>query len=216
MRRPSIRWRDRRTTVGAVALACLSGGAVLLASGEDTPRAPEVASAAVRPAHADQLATEDSALEAGVVAATLMARLFPLDRGAALEVVSNVASDSYRPALASAIDNELGPLQRQVAGLAGRPVYRQSVLAARLVSFAPPRAQVGAWVMVVAGQAEVESNVVATFATVTVDLVFENGRWRLNGTTETRGPSPQVNDVPSTADALEVRLDGYADWRPGR
>jgi hypothetical protein len=152
-------------------------------------------------------------LAAGVDAATLMARLFPLDPAAAHVVVDGVASAAYRAALGAAVDAELVPLQRQIAGLAGRPIYRQSVLAARVVSFAPPRARVSAWVMLTAGQAGVDSNAVATFAIVTVDLVLERGDWRLDGTSETPGPSPEVRDVPSTTDALAARLDGFADWR---
>ena len=153
-------------------------------------------------------------MEAGVGAATLMARLFPLDREAAIRLARDVASSTYRPTLEAAIDAELVPLQEQVSGLPGRPVYRQAVLAARVVDFTPRRARVSAWVMLIAGQADVEGNALATFVTVTVDLAWERGRWRLDGTTETRGPSPQVDDAPSTTDALTRRLDGYADWRP--
>ena len=155
------------------------------------------------------------ALDTGVRDATLMARLFPLDATAARAVVDEVATDAYRPALAAAIDAELVPLQRQVAALAGRPIYRQSVLAARLAAYALPRAQVSAWVMLIAGQAGVNDNAAATFATVTVDLIFEGGAWRLDHTGEAPGPSPQVRDAPSSVDALTTRLDGFADWRPG-
>jgi hypothetical protein len=155
-------------------------------------------------------------VEAGVALATLMARLYPLDPAAARAVAEDVASDAYRPTLVAAVDAELVPLQRRVAGLAGQPVYRQNVLAVRLVSHAPPRATVSVWVMVVAGQADVDGNAMATFATVTVELALERGAWRLDGTTEARGPSPQVGDAPSTVDALVSRLSGFSDWRPRR
>jgi hypothetical protein len=175
---------------------------------------PAVAGAVADRGAAQAAASEESALEAGVALATLMARLYPLEPAAARAVAEDVASDAYRPTLVVAVDAELVPLQRRVADLAGHPVYRQNVLAVRLDSHAPPRATVSAWVMVIAGQAEVDGNAMATFATVTVELAFERGAWRLDGTAEVRGPSPQVGDAPSTVDALVSRLSGFSDWRP--
>lgn len=185
-------------------------------SDEATRRAPAVAGAAVRASEVGPgSGSKADAVEAGVRFATLMAQLFPLDPAAARELVDEVASDAYRSALATAIDAELVPLQRQVAGLAGRPIYRQAVLAAKLVSYAPPRAELSAWVMLTAGQAGVEANAMATFATVAVSLVFERGAWRLDRTSETPGPSPQLRDAPSSVDVLTARLEGFDDWRPG-
>lgn len=197
-------------------LVALLTGQVLAASPDSShDDTPAVASAAVRPSEVEPgPASEADAAAAGVRFATLMAQLFPLDAASARAVVDEVASDAYRPALSVAIEAELVPLQRQVAGLAGRPIYRQSVLAAKLVSYAPPRAQLSAWVMLTAGQAEVDGNAMATFATVTVDLVFERGAWRLDQTSETPGPSPQLRDAPSTVDVLTARLEGFDDWRP--
>jgi len=211
----------RRPGVAVVVAGFLALAAVVAlqpfgaSSHERTRGAPAVASAAVSPSQGGRgPASQAHAVEAGVRFATLMARVFPLDVGAARAVVTEVASDAYRPALTAAIDAELVPLQRQVAGLAGRPVYRQSVLATRLVSYAPPRAELSAWVMLIAGQAEVDGNAMATFATVTVGLVFERAAWRLDQTSETPGPSPQLRDAPSTVDVLTARLEGFDDWRP--
>ena len=95
-----------------------------------------------------------------------------------------------------------------------QPIYRQAVLAAHVGSYAPPRAQVAAWVMLTAGQVGVADNATATFATVTVDLVFEHGAWKLDHTSEQPGPSPDVRDAPSSVDSLISRLNGFADWRP--
>lgn len=205
----------RVAIVLAVGLALLVVARMLGASSSSDAGPPQVPQAAIR---ADEPArpepSQDDALEAGVRYATLMAELFPLEPVEAKAVVDDVASRAYVPALRAAIETELVPLQRQVAGLAGRPVYRQSVLAAKLVSHAPPRAEVSAWVMLVAGQAGIDSNAMATFSTITVGLVLEDDRWRLDRTAETPGPSPLLRDAPSTVDALVARLDGFADWRP--
>jgi len=184
-------------------------------TGHTHRRRPDVPPAAVRPIPAaPDTQTEPQALAAGVADATLMARVFPLDPAAARAVLAQVASDAYRDELVAAVAAELVPLQAQVAGLAGHPIYRQSVLAAEVGAYAPPRAQVGAWVMLTAGQAGVDDNATATFATVTVELVFEHGAWKLDQTSEVPGPSPEVSDAPSSVDSLVSRLDGFADWRP--
>jgi len=194
--------------VCVVVVTARSGSAV-------RPGRPAVAPAAGGPgAAASGAQTKAQALAAGVGDATLMARLFPLDPSAARAVLAQVASDAYRDELVAAVAAELVPLQRQVAGLAGQPIYRQSVLAAEVSSYAPPRAQVAAWVMLTAGQAGVDDNATATFVTVTVELVFEHDAWKLDQTSEAPGPSPEVSDAPSSVDSLVSRLDGFADWRP--
>ena len=211
-RRPAVALLVGSLLFVAALLALRAGGS----SGARPGGAPAVPGAVVGPSGVrPSTASKAGALEAGVRFATLMAEMFTLDPAAAREMAEEVASDAYRPALTAAIDAELVPLQRQVAGLAGQPIYRQSVLAAKLGSYAPPRAELSAWVMVTAGQAQVDANAMATFATVTVDIVFERGAWRLDRTSETPGPSPQLRDAPSTADVLTARLQGFADWRPG-
>jgi hypothetical protein len=216
---------NRRSRASRNAFAVAAGVGVLavivvlvtnITAGRTSPARPAVAPAAMSagaPGTADA-ASERRALDAGVGYATLMARLFPLDATAARAVLAAAASDAYRQELTAAVDAELVPLQRQVAGLAGRPIYRQAVLAAEVVSYIAPRARVAAWVMLTAGQAGVNDNATATFATVTVDVVFEHGAWKLDHTSEQPGPSPEVHDSPASVDSLASRLDGFADWRP--
>jgi len=209
--------RTHRTVAIAAAAASIVVVAVTVAGGHRQHRSGTVAAPPGLPAAAVPLVPpggRDAALAAGVADATLLARLLPLPPAAATALADQVASAAYRPALSAAVAAELEPLQRQVAGLAGTPVYRQCALAAQLVSFTPPRAQVRVWTMLVAGQAGVDDNATATFATVTVDLVAEGGAWKLDGTSEQPGPSPQVSDAPTSVDTLDARLDGFADWRP--
>jgi hypothetical protein len=169
---------------------------------------------ATAPATGSATPSLTSTLDAGVGFATLMAKLFPLDAAQAAAVLSADASDGYRQTLLAAIGTELEPLQRQAAQLAGTPIYRESVLATRLELAGPGRADLQVWVMVVAGQAGVADNAEATFDTVTVAMVFERGGWRLDGTSETTGPTPEVRAAPSDVDTLTSRLAGFGDWRP--
>jgi len=199
----------------AVVVAALIAVVALESSGHGHRARPSVVPAAVgRAPAAPGAETEPAALAAGVGDATLMARLFPLNPVAARAVLAQVSSDAYRDELVAAVAVQLVPLQAQVAGLAGTPIYRESVLAAQVASYAPPRAQIAAWVMLTAGQAGVADNATATFATVTVQLVFEHDAWKLDHTSEQPGPSPAVSDAPSSVDSLVTRLDGFADWRP--
>ena len=212
------RARIRVVLIAALSAATVVGvGSVALGAHTSPSRRRQSAALAqgisVRPAHpaGDSPA---QALDTGVADATLIARLLPLDAPAADAVAAEVASDAYRPALSAAVNSQLAALQHQVAALAGRPIYRQSVLAARLTSYTPTRAQVQAWTLLVAGQAGIADNATATFATVTVALVFERGAWKLDATSEQPGPSPQVSDAPSSVDSLVGRLAGFVDWRP--
>ena len=190
--RPRLMRVALSVAVGVGMVALLVGVVTARSNGRSRSGRPTVAPAAGRAGVDAAGETEPQALVAGVGDATLMARLFPLDPVAA----------------------ELVPLQRQVAGLVGQPIYRQVVLAAHVGSYAPPRAEVAAWVMLTAGQARVADNATATFATVTVELVFEHGAWKLDHTSEQPGPSPEVRDAPTSVDSLISRLDGFADWRP--
>jgi hypothetical protein len=202
-----------------IAAACAAGGlaALLVAStvGHRDPahRARVAPAVTVVPTDASGQ-TPARALAAGVADATLLARLFPLEPSAARALLASVASDAHRDQLLAAVGAELAPLQRQVAALPGTPVYREAVLAAELSAYTPPSAQVSVWVMLTVGQAGVDDNATATFTTVTVDLVFEHGDWKLDATSETPGPSPEVHDAPSSVDAFVARLAGFADWRP--
>jgi hypothetical protein len=208
-----------RNRSAAVAVsACAAGGLALLVASTVGHSAQvhraRVAPAVTVPPGGAGGETAAQALAAGVDDATLLARLFPLDPSAARAALAAVASDAHRDQLLAAATAELAPLQRQVASLPGTPVYREAVLAAQLGAYTPPGAQVAAWVMLTVGQAGVDDNATATFATVTVDLVFEHGAWKLDATSETPGPSPEVHDAPTSVDAFVARLAGFDDWRP--
>jgi hypothetical protein len=158
--------------------------------------------------------SQQQAMDAAVGYATVMAQLFPLTPDGARAVLAGDASDAYRATLVQAVDDVVVPLQQQMAVLAGQPMFRQSVLAAKLVSYTAGRARVSAWVMAVAGQTGVADNAVGSFSIVTVDVVFERGGWRLDRSDEQPGPSPQMTGAPTSVDVLVGRLAGYSDWRP--
>jgi len=158
--------------------------------------------------------SSQSAVEAAAGYATVMAQLFPMPPDQAEAVLAADASDGYRATLTQSVDTVLLPLQQQVAELAGNPVYRESVLATRVVSYVAPRAEVTVWVMVVAGQSGVADNAVCSFELVDLQLVWQRGAWRIDGTSEQPGPSPQLSGAPTSVDQLVASLAGFNDWRP--
>ncbi len=149
--------------------------------------------------------------------ATLLARLFPLDRPHAEQLVRQAASAAYRDTLVTAVDEQLLPLQRQAAGLPGATAYRQSVLATRLEAYSPGRARVSVWLLVTlanTGTAGGQSNPVGSFTTVTLDVVWERAAWRLDHTSQQAGPTPLLDGQPQPAGEFTAALVGFADWRP--
>jgi hypothetical protein len=206
-RRRALGWAAAAATVFALGVAAgtqLGGGTARAAVPAGLPGA----------AQATAPNSSQSALGSAAGYATVMAQLFPLDPDSARGVLSADASDAYRATLVATVDAVLVPLQQQMAALSGHPVFRQSVLAEKMVAFTPARAQVAAWVMVVAGQAAVADNAVCSFSTVTLDLVFERGGWRIDRSDEQPGPSPQMTGAPTAVDVLVGRLGGFDDWRP--
>lgn len=207
--------RRRRTVVWAVATVAVfalgvAAGTQLVAGGS-TAAVPAGVSASAKTAAPG---SSQSALDTAASYATVMAQLFPLDADTARQVLAGDASDAYRATLVQTVDSVLVPLQQQMASLAGRPVFRQSVLAEKMDNFAPARAEVSAWVMVVAGQSGVADNAVCSFSTVDLQLVFQHGAWRIDTSNEQPGPSPQMTGAPTSVDVLVQTLGGFNDWRP--
>jgi hypothetical protein len=208
--------RGRRAVVWSAAAAVVFGLGVGAGTqlGGGGSRAAVPAGVATAKGQTAAPNSSQAAVEAAAGYATVMAQLFPLDADTARGVLAGDASDAYRTTLVQAADTDLIPLQQQMATLSGRPVFRQSVLASKVVSYTPTRAQVSDWVMLIAGQAGVADNAVSTFSTVTLDLVFERGAWKIDRSAEQPGPSPQMTGAPTAVDILVGRLAGFNDWRP--
>ena len=224
----------RRRLVGALALVSVAAfGLGVATSGTSGGAAQEgapvvVAGQSVVASVGREDRSRDGAVAAAVEYATLLSRLFPLDAARARRLAADAASDSYRPGLVAAVGAELVPLQRELAELPGATVHRQSVLATRVDSYpgrpaGAGRARVSVWVMLTLGQrtesgsaesAGGQANAVASFGTVVLDVVWERGAWRLDGTAQRPGPTPLLDGRPQTTDELSAALAGFADWRP--
>jgi hypothetical protein len=208
--------------VGGVSVSGSMGGSSDGSSEARTP--PRVATPAVVERAGRGALSRAGALSAAAESTTLLTRMLPMDADEARRVAADVASDAYRAVLVAAVDTELLPLQWQMAGLPG-PLHRQSVLASRMESYAASsdmgRARVSVWLLFTVGLNEESAdgaaertNAVGRFVTVSVDLVWQRGQWRLDAVTQRPGPTPLLDGAPQTARDFAAALAGFADWRP--
>jgi hypothetical protein len=73
---------------------------------------------------------------------------------------------------------------------------------------------VSVWVLACIGRSGQPANPLGSFATFTLDLVWQRAAWRLNGTGQQPGPTPLLDGQPQDVDDFEAALRGFADWRP--
>ncbi|HYT09422.1 MAG TPA: hypothetical protein VEL73_02050 [Mycobacteriales bacterium] len=160
--------------------------------------------------------SREGAVGAAAGYATLLARSLPAGADRARRVAAEAASDAYRPALLAAVDRDLVPVQRRAGSLPGRTLYRQAVLATRAdrVDERGGRARVAVWLLSMLGQTGQPANPLASFTTVRLDLVWERSGWRLDGVSETAGPTPLLDGAPQPVDEVAAALEGFSDWRP--
>jgi hypothetical protein len=108
----------------------------------------------------------------------------------------------------------LAGLRDRLAGGSGRIRYLQAPLAARVEGFGAGRARVAVWSVGVLwrrGAAEPQ----AGWLTTTVELVWEQGGWKVWSESTVSGPTPFPNaDLPVTGEDLDRLLAGFEPW-PG-
>ena len=207
-----------RVVLGLVAVFAVAAVLVSVLRHDPQPPGPHVAPVvpgAVRGEPGSAGRSAEAAVAAAVEYATLFARVFPAPPSTARAVVAEAASEAYRPALLAAVDRDLLPLQRRAAALPGQTVYRQAVLATRVDWVDAPggRARVAVWLLSMVGQAGQQANPLASFGTVVLELRWERS-WRLDGVTESAGPTPLLDGSPQLVDEVAAALRGFADWRP--
>lgn len=91
-----------------------------------------------------------------------------------------------------------------------------AVLRYDILDFSPTKAEVKLWVVSVAA-GSLRATVDEVWGTATVELVWADGDWRVNGAENTTGPAPV--DLPTTsskesAASLMEELDEFVDFAP--
>lgn len=232
----------KRSTVVIAALATLMlvGGVVVarLFSGEQSPETDELPrSAATEPARSLAPRSEAgptlerggidvgfSKDEAGAIAAAVSYAtasqrwLYFSDeeiRAAVVEIATPIAA----PRMADQIVLDVSTAREQLSGSLGRIWWLVRPLAWRVDHIDGTEARVSVWTITVLSAAGVAAPQ-AEYVTVTLDLAWVDGDWRVDGVRDTPGPTPMTGpqDQPWDAEPFDETLAGFTrmDGEPVR
>ncbi len=125
------------------------------------------------------------------------------------DIIGSIATSGYGPRLASVSSGQLAELSVELGDAGVSPtelVWSEIPLTARIVSVDDYRAVVEVWAVLVVGVPGVGAPRQA-WRTVTVEVAWERGDWRIDGWDTRPGPTPALaaaSVVSSVADIAEV------------
>ena len=122
------------------------------------------------------------------------------------DVIDSIATSNYGPALASLSSSQLVDLSVELGDVGVSPselVWSEIPLTARIVSADDHRAVVEVWAVLVVGVPGVGAPRQA-WRTVTVEVAWERGDWRIDGWDTQPGPTPALaaNSVVSSVEDI--------------
>ena len=154
--------------------------------------------------------SERGAVAAGMSYATAAQSWLYLGDGQLIPAAEAVIAPDARGRLLEPLVEEVRLLRDELQGTTGVAWYVVSPLATRLDSYTDQRAVVSVWVVRVLS-ADGVAVPQAGWRTLTFDLVWDNGDWRVADVTETEGPTPQLESgaQPWAAAYLDETLAGF-------
>ena len=184
-----------------------------------TPRCPQRPCYKTRPhGPAGFSADEPGAVAAAVAYATASQRWLYLSDDQIAAAVTAIATTDAAPVLTDEVVADVSMARDQLAASSGPVWWLVRPLAWRIEGFHTSGARVSVWTMSIlsaAGVAVPQSE----FSTVTLDLVWADGDWRVDAVRDTAGPTPVTGpkDQPWEAEPFDERLDGFTriDAEPG-
>jgi len=156
----------------------------------------------------------DRAADGAVRAASVWVRsgrsLLATDPLAAEKVVRTMTTVADGDRLVAETLATLRQLREKLAGGTGPVILHQAVLATRVAGADPTRARVELWNVSVLARDGIAPPQ-ASWATSTIDLVWERDGWRVASVHVVPGPAPVLSNgaVPATAAQLADALDGF-------
>jgi hypothetical protein len=128
--------------------------------------------------------------------------------------VAQVAAPAVVDALAAQVVDETRPAREQLAASTGTGSWADP-LAWRVETYSDDEARVAVWVMTTLAGRD-QSAPQAEWVTVTVDLAWVEGDWRVAGLTNRRGPSPLTSprDGPWATGRFLDGLEGFEPVAP--
>ena len=135
------------------------------------------------------------------------------------DAVTAIATTTAGPRLAEEVVNDVRSARDRLGNSPGRVWWLVRPLAWRVDSQTPDEATVAVWIVTILSAQEVAAPQ-TEFATVTVDLAWVNGDWRVDGVRDTPGPTPMTGPKDQTWDAepFDKALGGFTrmDGEPVR
>jgi hypothetical protein len=201
---------------GAVVAACLCAAAALRdhSPSSDSEATVITTRSTVSPVTVRsrvQEGTEETAVAAAIDAAAAPQRWLYLTDVEVRAEVLEIATPSAGPALAELTVADVAAARADLALSPGPVWWLVHPLAAHLVSSVAGSAEVEIWTATVLSAVEIAAPQVE-FLTVTVDLVWDDGRWLIDAIRDRPGPTPAIGpgDDPWDAAPFAEALDGFA------
>lgn len=152
--------------------------------------------------------TKDGAIVAAAAYQRALATPAILRPGGLKERIETIATPNFVDDMLEA--NQPGT-DRLMAGPLGEGVQRGTPtvyagvpIARRVLSYAPDRARIQNWGLTIVGNTSTVKPVVY-FGTGTIELVWEDGRWKVAASRAAFGPTPQTKTPEEGAEGFEVQ-----------
>lgn len=154
--------------------------------------------------------TPDGAVAAAAAFVTTGQVLLDVDPLSAEAAVRQMASTAGADRQVRQTLDDLSGLRDALRNGSGPIVFRQGVLATRLLAWSDAKATVEVWSVGVLARHGIAPPQ-AGWRTSRLELVWERGDWRLDNETVEPGPAPVLDDsaVPATADQLVSAIEGF-------
>lgn len=155
-------------------------------------------------------AGEPGAVAAAVAYATASQRWLYFTDDEIQAAVAEIATAVAAPRLAEDVVADIAMARDQLGQSQGRIWWLVRPLAWRVEHFRESEARVSVWTITILSAAGVAAPQ-SEFLTVTLDLAWVDGDWRVDGVRDTPGPTPITGpqDQPWDAEPFDQALDGF-------
>ena len=220
--------RHRQLVVAGVVAATLLAGGLLTAIGRTDPvgqpTAPETAGTARPAVPAGSVGPtaemsgvpvgfardEQGAVAASIAYATAPQRWLYFTDEEIVAAVEEIATPVAAPRLADEVVAEVGVARERLGASPGRVWWLVRAMAWHVESFSRDEARIAVWTVTVLSAEDVAAPQ-SEWITVTTDLAWVDGDWRVDAVRDTPGPTPMSgpNDQPWDAAPFDDALAGF-------
>jgi len=167
-------------------------------------------SGGVTKAPAESTADEPGAVAAAVAFASASQQWLYLSDEQLRTAVSEIAMPAAAPRLSEQVVEDMSMAREQLAAADGPVWWLVRPLAWRVDGFHTSGARVSVWTIAILSAGGIAPPQ-TEYATVTLDLVWADGNWRVDAVRDLPGPTPVAGpkDQPWDAEAFDESLDGF-------